>query len=427
MWKKAIKIIPDGNTLLSKRPQLWLPRKWPTHFISSKNITLIDHKKKRYKDFLFAVGTNVLGYSNTKVDRQVSKAISKGNMTSINAIEEYQLAEKLIQINPWAGMVKFARAGGDANAIAIRIARAASGKNNVAFCGYHGWHDWYVATNLTNKNGLNNHLIDGIKTYGVNKKLNKTIYPFLYNDFKNLKKLIENKKIGTVIMEVKRYEEPKNNFLKKIRDICNKKNIVLIFDECTTGFRQTFGGLYKEYSVIPDIIMYGKALGNGYAINAVVGKKSIMQYAKKSFISSTFWGERLGFVAGLASIEEMKRVKSWKQVKETGNYVIKKWKKIAEENKIKISIKGLESIPTMFFDELYHAEFRTLIASEMLKKNMLASNLFYISTKHTKKDINNYLEHLFDIFRLMRKIQNRGDSKKFKKNSNALMGISRLN
>ena len=348
-------------------------------------------------------------------------------MTSINAIEEYQLAEKLIQINPWAGMVKFARAGGDANAIAIRIARAASGKNNVAFCGYHGWHDWYVATNLTNKNGLNNHLIDGIKTYGVNKKLNKTIYPFLYNDFKNLKRLIENKKIGTVIMEVKRYEEPKNNFLKKIRDICNKKNIVLIFDECTTGFRQTFGGLYKEYSVIPDIIMYGKALGNGYAINAVVGKKSIMQHAKKSFISSTFWGERLGFVAGLASIEEMKRVKSWKQVKETGNYVIKNWKKIAEENKIKISIKGLESIPTMFFDGLYHAEFRTLIASEMLKKNMLASNLFYISTKHTKKDINNYLEHLFDIFRLMRKIQNRGDSKKFKKNSNALMGISRLN
>ena len=314
--EKAIKIIPDGNTLLSKRPQLWLPRKWPTYFISSKNITLIDHKKK-YKDFLFAVGTNVLGYSNTKVDRQVSKAISKGNMTSINAIEEYQLAEKLIQINPWAGMVKFARAGGDANAIAIRIARAASGKNNVAFCGYHGWHDWYVATNLTNKNGLNNHLIDGIKTYGVNKKLNKTIYPFLYNDFKNLKRLIENKKIGTVIMEVKRYEEPKNNFLKKIRDICNKKNIVLIFDECTTGFRQTFGGLYKEYSVIPDIIMYGKALGNGYAINAVVGKKSIMQHAKKSFISSTFWGERLGFVAGLASIEEMKRGQimeaSWKQ------------------------------------------------------------------------------------------------------------------
>ena len=194
MWKKAIKIIPDGNTLLSKRPQLWLPRKWPTHFISSKNITLIENKKKKYKDFLFAVGTNVLGYSNTKVDRQVSKAISKGNMTSINAIEEYQLAEKLIQINPWAGMVKFARAGGDANAIAIRIARAASGKNNVAFCGYHGWHDWYVATNLTNKNGLNNHLIDGIKTYGVNKKLNKTIYPFLYNDFKNLKRLIENKK-----------------------------------------------------------------------------------------------------------------------------------------------------------------------------------------------------------------------------------------
>lgn len=427
MWKKANKIIPGGNTLISKRPNLWLPNKWPTHFTSAKDISLVDYKGKKYKDFLFAVGTNVLGYSNKKIDNQVIKSLLKGNMTSINAMEEYQLAEKLLQINSWAGMVKFARAGGDANAIAIRIARAASKKNNVAFCGYHGWHDWYVATNLSNKKKLNKYLIDGVKTNGVNNKLNKTIYPFLYNDLVSFKKILESKKIGTVIMEVKRYEEPKNNFLKKVRNICNKKNIVLIFDECTTGFRQTFGGLHKDYSVIPDMVMYGKALGNGYAINAIVGKRSIMEFANQSFISSTFWGERIGFVAALSTIKEMKRTKSWERVKEKGLYVIKNWKKISEENKIKISIKGLESIPTMFFDKPYHAEFRTLIAQEMIKKNILASNLFYVSTKHKKKDIDIYLEHLFDIFRMMKKIQNRGKSKKYLKSINANMDISRLN
>ena len=145
-------------------------------------------------------------------------------MSSLNCFEEYQLAEELLKINKWADMVKFTRGGGEANSIAIRIARAASGKQNVAFCGYHGWHDWYVASNLKNKNSLKDHLMSGITTQGVPSVLKKTVYPFLYNDFDNLKNIVSKKNVGTIIMEVKRNIDPQNNFLKKVRDLCNEKN-----------------------------------------------------------------------------------------------------------------------------------------------------------------------------------------------------------
>ena len=310
LFQKAKKLIPSGNMMISKNPDLFLPNAWPSYFKKTKGCFIWDLDNKRYIDMsLMGVGTNILGYANKKVDGAVSKVIKKGNMSTLNCPEEVKLAEKLIELHPWSQMVKFTRSGGEANAVAIRIARAASGKDNVAFCGYHGWHDWYLATNLKSKNKLNSHLIKNLEILGVPQNLNNTIHPFKYNDFDRLKFIIENKNIGVICMEVMRNEEPKNNFLKKIRNLATKKGIVLIFDECTSGFRKNFGGLHKLYGVNPDIAIFGKALGNGYAINAVIGKKDIMENAQKTFISSTFWTERIGPAAALATLEEMKRIK----------------------------------------------------------------------------------------------------------------------
>ena len=205
IWKKATKIIPGGNTLISKRPNLWLPETWPTHFVKSNNIEITDSSGKKYDDFLFAVGTNPLGYANTKINSNIIKAIKKGSMSSLNAIEEYTFAEKILDANKWANMAKFTRSGGEANTIAIRIARAASNKDNVAFCGYHGWHDWYVSSNIVKKNSLDDHLISGVDTAGVPEALNKTIFSFRYNDYKRIEHLVRCNNIGTIIMEVKRY------------------------------------------------------------------------------------------------------------------------------------------------------------------------------------------------------------------------------
>jgi glutamate-1-semialdehyde 2,1-aminomutase len=194
---------------------------------------------------------------------------------------------------------KFARSGGEANAIAIRIARAASGKDKVAICGYHGWHDWYLATNHNQSDGLSGHLLPGLNPEGVPKNLKDTVFPFHYNDIEELQQLILNQDIGVIKMEVVRNFGPENDFLKKVREIATKNNIVLVFDECTSGFRETYGGIYLKYGVEPDVAMFGKTIGNGYALTAVVGRREVMEAAQKTFISSTFWTERIGPTAAL--------------------------------------------------------------------------------------------------------------------------------
>ena len=221
------------------------------------------------------IGTNILGYSYPSVDRAVLKTVKKGNMTTLNCAEEVMLAEKLVKMHPWAKMVKLTRSGGEANAVAIRIARTHSKRKKIMVCGYHGWHDWYLASYFKNKKNFNNHLPSQIRLNGIPKKLANEIFIFRYNDFSEIKKIYnKNKKdIGILKMEVSRNEKPKKNFLKKVRKFCNKNKIILIFDECTSGFRENFGGLHLKYKVNPDIAILGKALGNGYAINAVLGKK----------------------------------------------------------------------------------------------------------------------------------------------------------
>ena len=309
-WIRAKKVIPSGNSLLSKNPNLYHPDKWPTYYKRAKGCKVVSLDNIKYTDVsMMGVGTNILGYSYKPVDDAVRKVIKNGNMSTLNPPEEVYLSEELLKLNTWAGMCRFARTGGEANSIAIRISRAYTRKDNIAVCGYHGWHDWYLALNIKSKKEMEQLLLKNLKTEGVVSKLKDTVFTFKYNDFTSLKELIKKKNIGTIIMEVSRNFDPKNNFLKKIRSICTKKKIVLIFDECSSGFRETLGGLHKKFKINPDICMYGKALGNGYAITAVVGKKNIMLKSKNSFISSTFWTERIGFVAALKTISEMKKKK----------------------------------------------------------------------------------------------------------------------
>ena len=195
LWKKAKKIIPSGNMLLSKNPDRFLPNVWPTYYKKAKGCKIWDLDDNEFIDCsLMGVGTNILGYSNPRVDSKVIKALKSGNMSTLNSPEEINLTEKLLKMHPQFDMAKFARSGGEANSIAIIISRAASGKDGVAVCGYHGWHDWYLSSNLQNKSNLNSHLIKNLQTDGVPKALKNTVFPFEYNDFETLKKIVEKKK-----------------------------------------------------------------------------------------------------------------------------------------------------------------------------------------------------------------------------------------
>jgi glutamate-1-semialdehyde aminotransferase len=349
------------------------------------------------------IGTNTLGYGNEFVDQAVLQTVMNGNMSTLNCPEEVYLAEKLITINPWADMVRFARTGGEANAIAIRIARAASGRDQVAICGYHGWHDWYLSTNHNDGDGLSGHLLPGLDPAGVPKNLKNTVFPFHYNNYEELENIVRENNIGVIKMEVVRNFGPEDNFLQKVRDLATKENIVLVFDECTSGFRETFGGIYKKYNVEPDIAMYGKTIGNGYALTAVVGRRAVMEAAQKTFISSTFWTARIGPTAALKTLEVMEQVKSWEIITSKGQKMQNGWKKLADENNINITISGIPSLSTYSFDYDDGIKYKTLVTQEMLKRGFLASTNFYASTAHDDNYFERYFDNLNEVYQLISK------------------------
>jgi len=399
LYKKAKKIIPGGTMLLSKRPELFLPENWPSYFSKTKGCQVWDLDDNEYTDMsIMGIGTNTLGYGNDEVDAAVMETVKKGNMSTLSCPEEVYLAEKLIEINPWADMVRFARSGGEANSIAIRIARAAVGKDKVAICGYHGWHDWYLSANHNEGDELSGHLLPGLTPNGVPKNLKDTVYPFHYNNFEELLKIVDQNDIGVIKMEVVRNFGPEDNFLQKVRDLATTRNIVLVFDECTSGFRETFGGIYKKYGVEPDMAMYGKTIGNGYALTAVVGKRSVMEAAQKTFISSTFWTERIGPTAALATLKVMEQTKSWETITEQGKKMQKGWSDLAKKNEIDITINGIPSLSTYSFNSDHGMEYKTFVTQEMLKKGFLASTNFYACIAHTDDKISAYFDALDDVY-----------------------------
>jgi len=409
-WIRANNIIPGGTMLFSKNPDIFLPNKWPAYFSKTKGCRVWDLDKNYYDDISFmGIGTNVLGYNYPQIEKKVFQTIKQGTMSTLNSVEEILLAEKLIEIHPWAEMARFTRSGGEANSVAIRIARAASGKDKIAICGYHGWHDWYLSSNINNKKNLDNHLMTEAPIEGVPKNLKNMTFPFDYNNFDQLEKIVKQNKIGAIKMEVVRNSEPKSNFLKKIRKLATDKKIILIFDECTSGFRQTYGGIHKTYGVEPDMAIFGKTLGNGYAINAIIGKKEIMEAAKSTFISSTFWTERIGPTAALETIKSMEKIKSWKIITNIGKKIKKNWRIIAKENKVLINIQGIDSLANFSFNSSKHLHYKTFISQEMLKKKILASNAIYASIAHTPKILDRYFDILNEIFKKIKKCENKSN------------------
>jgi glutamate-1-semialdehyde 2,1-aminomutase len=428
LWKRAKKIIPGGNMLLSKRPEMFLPEQWPAYFSKAKGCKVWDLDGRQYVDMsIMGIGTNILGYGHSEVDAAVQDNVRNGNMSTLNSPEEVYLAEKLIEIHPWADMVRFARTGGEANAIAIRIARAASGKDKVAICGYHGWHDWYLSVNLAEDDRLDGHLLPGLNPKGVPRNLKDTVKTFRYNNFAELETLIQNHDIGVIKMEVQRNEPPNDNFLKNVRKIATDKGITLIFDECTSGFRETFGGLHKKYGVEPDMAIFGKALGNGYAINAIIGRKEIMEAAQSTFISSTFWTERIGPTAAMKTLEVMEREESWKYITKTGVTINNHWQQLADRHGLTLSTWGPPALTGFTIQSENELAYKTLITQEMLYKGYLAGNSVYVCTEHKQIVLDGYFQALDSVFALIKECENGRDVMSLLKGPVCHSGFERLN
>ena len=430
LYKKAKTLIPGGTQLLSKRPEMFLPDFWPAYYEKAKGCKVWDLDGNEYIDASFmGIGCCVLGYADDDVNAAVNKVIADGNMTTLNPKEEVELAELLLKIHPWADMARFARSGGEAMTIAIRIARAASGKDKVLFCGYHGWHDWYLSSNLADDKSLDGHLLPGLNPLGVPRGLKSNAHPFLYNDTKSFLDLIQKYKneVGVIVMESVRNDDPNKEFLDTIRRAADENKIVLVVDEITAGFRLNVGGAHLKFGFVPDIAVFAKGMSNGFPMSAVIGKKDIMEKAQDSFISSTYWTERIGPSAAIATIKKMMKQNVPEHLIRIGEKVQKGWQTLAEKNNLKIHVGGLFPLSHFSFEYDEPMVYKTLFTQFMLEKGFLATTSFYVSFAHTDEIVEKYLKATDEVFAKISEIIKTGEpAEKYLKGPVCHSGFKRL-
>lgn len=400
LQKEAVELIPGMTQLLSKRPDRFSRGIWPTYFAQAKGVEVTDLDGNKYLDFsIGGIGATVLGYADEDVNKAVIDVINKGSATTLNPPEEVELAKKLIELHPWAQMARFARSGGEAMAVAVRIARVATKKDKIVFCGYHGWMDWYLAANLGKKEALDEHWIKGLNPNGVPKGLKDTAIPFLYNNIEDFNKAIEKAgdDLAAIVMEPIRNFEPTKEFIETIHEMAKKKNIPLIIDEISAGFRICNGGAHLKLGFKPDIAVFSKALGNGFPISAVIGKKWVMQFAQEAFITSTNWTERVGNVAALAMINKFVKNDVSKHLVKIADMVWQGWEELAKKHDLKIHIGGFKPMIHFGFEQ-NHSTNIAYFTQEMLKKGFLASGGFYSMYAHKEEHVRKYLNAVDEVF-----------------------------
>jgi len=416
--------------LLSKRPDMFSDGVWPGYFSKAKGAEVWDVDGNQYIDMsISGIGANVLGYGDPDVDAAVKEAIAKGTSCSLNCPEEVELAELLCELHPWADMVRYARTGGEAMAVAVRVARAHTGRDKVAFCGYHGWHDWYLSANLGTENALGEHLISGLSPRGVPGGLKGTAFPFSYNRLDQLEHIISKhgKELAAVVMEPIRTAEPVEGFLEGVRSQANEAAAVLVFDEISAGFRLTTGGSHLVLNTpSPDVAVFSKALGNGYPIAAVIGTAGVMQAAQDTFISSTYWTERIGPTAAVSTIMKHRRKEVAKHLIGRGEQIQKGWRDLAAKHDLRVEISGIKPLSHFIFSGDMAQIMKAYFIQLMLDRGFLASNVYYAMLAHTQEHVRVYLQELDEAFGEIKRASENGELERKLAGKPAATGFQRL-
>ncbi|HEV8537154.1 MAG TPA: aminotransferase class III-fold pyridoxal phosphate-dependent enzyme [Candidatus Limnocylindria bacterium] len=412
LYERARKLIPGGTQLLSKRPEMFLPGEWPAYYARARGAETWDLDGNHYIDVSHSgVGACVLGFADPDVNEAVFEAIRAGTMSTLNCPEEVELAELLLELHPWAEMARFCRGGGEAMAMAARIARAATGRDKIAFCGYHGWHDWYLAANLAEDHALDGHLLAGLEPAGVPRGLTGTMLPFHYNRIEELRAIVSQhgRDLAAIVMEPTRDDGPAPGFLEEIRDISSRVGAVLVFDEVTSGWRMNTGGIHRTYGVDPDMAVFAKGMGNGYAMAAVIGVRPVMESSQTTFISSTYWTEKIGPVAALATIRKHRARDVSKHLIAVGERVQVGWRKAADTAGLSIDVGGIAPLSHFSLPGKDGLALLTLFTQELLERGFLASGQFYASYAHQPHHIEAYLSAVGDVFMILSRAAAAGD------------------
>lgn len=411
-YARAKQIVPGGVQLLSKRPEMFAPDAWPAYYEQAVGCEVIDTSGRRFIDMSSGgILACILGYADPDVNAAVIRRVHLGSMATQNSYDEIRLAELLIEIHPWAGMARFTRSGGEAAAVAIRIARAATRREKIAICGYHGWHDWYLAANLGEADSLKGHLLPGLEPNGVPQSLRGTTLPFRYNQLDELDALIarQGPDLAAIIMEPTRHIDPEPGFLEGVRERADRIGAKLIFDEISIGWRLCLGGAHLKFGVVPNMAIFAKAISNGFAMGAVIGTAETMSAAESSFISSAYWTESLGPAAAVAAIGKMRSLDLPSHLAKIGNLQREGWRELGERFGVPVTIGGRPEMTLTGFDHEDGNALMTLFTRRMLDHGFLAGGYFNPTMAHEPRQVSAYLKAAENAFPEIAEAIEKGD------------------
>jgi len=403
LWRKAVSVIPTGSQTFSKCPSQFVDGVAPKMLVRGRGSRVWDPDGNEYIDYTLGLGPAILGHSDPRVNQAAASAADDFSCPPLPHPMETQLAEKIISLIPCAEMVRFGKNGSDVTAGAVRLARAYTGKEVVACCGYHGWQDWFIGSTT--------------RSLGVPKAVQKLTVPFKYNDIASLKKIFSShrKNVAAVILEPVNFFEPKENFLEGIRDLCDENKAVLIFDEIITGFRIHMGGAQSYFGVTPDLATFGKAVANGYPLSILCGKQSIMQLLESAFFSFTFGGELPSIAAALKTIELLEEEHVIEHIAKLGHRFREEYNRHAQDLEMPYTrCIGLDFWPEYVFDaqarprpgttawKTSSLEMLSLFQQEIVRRNILTRAAPFISGAHTSYDIEETLSAIKSALYVLR-------------------------
>jgi len=390
---RALKSIPLASQTFSKSLTQYPRGVSPFFFEKGKGSKVWDVDGNEYVDFVNSLAAVTLGYCDKDVDGAVQEQMKNGVTFSLPHKLEMEVAEKLIEIIPCAEKVRFAKNGTDATSAAIRIARAYTGKEHIAVCGYHGWQDWYIGSTT--------------RDLGVPQSVKELTHKFEYNNIQSLEKIFQEQELACVIMEPMNIEYPKDGFLKGVKELAHKNNALFILDETVTGFRYSLGGAQELFDVMPDLATFGKGMTNGYPLSAVVGSSEVMQKVEDIFFSGTFGGETLSLAAASSIIDKYKKKQVIEHFSEVGTYLLEQLNQLIDN-------KGLSAIfwtsghPSWSFlhikeQEKYNTfEIKTFFLQEMFKRGILTLGSHNISFSHTKEIVDQLLDVYAEVLPMVK-------------------------
>jgi glutamate-1-semialdehyde 2,1-aminomutase len=392
LYERALELIPGGTQLVSRRPNRKAYGVSPVYAQRARGARFWDVDGHEYIDWISGIGAILLGYADPVVDDAVREQIGRGTTFAVNHELEIELAEELCQTIPCAEMVRYAKCGGEACAIAVRIARGITERDKVLFCGYHGWHDWYLAANLAAEANLAGHLFPGIEPIGVPRGLAGTALPFAYGDLAGLGELLDQNRgeVAAVIMEPVRSELPPAGYLEGVAELSRAHGAVFIFDEVSAGLRFSMGGAQQYLGVTPDMAVFAKSLSNGYPMAAVVGKREVMEPAGRMFISSTYWSDTIGLVAALTTLREARRRDVPAQLWRFGGELKRRLNAVAQEVGLSVACQGIDVHPQLDFgisDPQLKSQVTTLYIQEMAKRGCHGYASFYLNAAQGEAEL----------------------------------------